>query len=243
MMERKTVRATIKSVSEPSADKPYGGFTARASDGSTDRDGENLLRDEWVTPLPDRITVDIDHGMSVGTTVGSAHPYFVGDELWVDAAFSSIERAQEVRTLVREGHVTTVSVAALVDRSQKGAPRRELLNVGIVAVPANRNSVITDSKGAKGLAVFNAALSAVLDGQPVHAVIKSVSSGDGAMLQAIHDASSHLGAVCKSYDPDELDDDGEGVENDDYDDTGDEDGANKSLQLRALQLRMRALAR
>jgi hypothetical protein len=116
MLEHKSFDATIDAFTAPSDDKPYGGFIAVASDESLDRDGERLYRSEWKTPLPERITVDSDHGMSVATTIGSARPYFDGDRLMIDAAFSSLERAQEVRTLVTEGHIKTVSVAALVDR-------------------------------------------------------------------------------------------------------------------------------
>jgi hypothetical protein len=169
-LERKSFDAAIDAFTPPSDDKPYGGFVAVASDDSLDRDGERLYRSEWVTPLPDRITIDTDHGMSVGTTIGSAHPYFDGDRLMIDAAFSSLERAQEVRTLVTEGHVSMVSVAALVDKSKKsGTPRRELLNVGIVAVPSNRNAVILDAKA------FGSAVTAVLNGQSA-AVIALVES-------------------------------------------------------------------
>ena len=224
-IERKTLEATIDSVTEATDAKPFGGFIARASDASTDRDGENLHADEWVTPLPDHITVDVDHGMSVQTTVGSAHPYFANGELWIDAAFSSIDRAQEVRTLVREGHIKTVSVAALVDRSVKGGkPRRELLNVGIVAIPSNRNAVITD---AKGFDAFQVGLNAVLEGKSVTDAI--------ATTQAIHDASSHLGASCATdWDQDD--------EDDPEDPSGTQEGANKAL-AQALRLRLKGLAR
>jgi hypothetical protein len=222
--ERKSFDAPISSFTDATADKPYGGFIAVASDDSLDRDGERLLKSEWVTPLPDRITVDSDHGMSVATTIGSAHPYFDGNNLMIDAAFSSIERAQEVRTLVKEGHVSTVSVAALVDRSKKdGVPRRELLNVGIVAIPANRNAVILDAKAA----VFS---------QAVATIVKGVNEGNGdaAMIQAIHDAAGHLGAACIT--PAFVD-----VDDQDADPTGDEDGVNKGY-ADALRIRAKALS-
>jgi hypothetical protein len=241
VVERKSVQATIDSITGPSDAKPFGGFIAVASDESLDRDGERLYKSEWMTPLPDRITVDVDHGMSVGTTVGSAHPYFVGDQLMIDASFSSLERAQEVRTLVNEKHITTVSVAALVDRSKKsGTPRRELLNVGIVAIPANRNAVITDVKGL----AFSSALAAVLNGQDVETAIKSASAFDPSidvepveLVQAVHNAAAHMGAVCVVKGVDDYDE-----YTDDLDD-GAADGANKSFQLEALRLRMKALRR
>ena len=187
-VERKSLEAAIDSISAPSADKPYGGFIAVASDESVDRDGEVLYRSEWITPLPERITIDMDHGMSVATTIGSGTPFFQGDDLMIDAAFSSLERAQEVRSLINEGHINTVSVAALVDRSKEsGTPRRELLNVGVVSIPSNRNAVILAAKsGAKApdAATFDAMVTAVIEAKAL--------GGDGAMVQAIHDASAHL---------------------------------------------------
>ncbi|CAN5628359.1 hypothetical protein BH09ACT8_BH09ACT8_61580 [soil metagenome] len=228
-LERKSLSALIDTVTEATDAKPFGGFVAIASDASLDRDGEKLHQSEWKTPLPDRITVDSDHGMSVATTVGSARPFFSPDgKLMIDAKFSSIERAQEVRTLIREGHINTVSVAAMVDRSKKsGTQRRELLNVGIVAIPSNRNAVIVDSKAAK---LFDAGLSAVLSGKSVADAIDPVE-----MTQAIHDASVHLGAQCVV--PDVQDEDP----------TGEQDCANKALALEveakalALQLTLKAL--
>lgn len=193
---RKTMVATIvpDSLTDASPEKPFGGFKAIASDESRDRDGENLYQEEWITPLPDHITIDTDHGLSVATTVGSAKPSFEGNEMWIDAAFSSIERAQEVRTLILEGHIKTVSVAALVDRSKKsGTPKRELLNVGIVAVPANKNAIIFDAKSLNRAESLDEAarnfLLAVKAGT-------AAGSSDGAMVQAIHDAAGHLGAAC-----------------------------------------------
>jgi hypothetical protein len=126
---------------------PYGGFTACLSTPSTDRDGDNLLREEWLD-LPDHCTLDLDHGMTVATTVGSFRPYWGDDgNLMMEAAFSSIERAQDARTLVKERHVRDVSVAFMTDKSKKsGEARRELLNAGIVGVGANRDAKILDSK-------------------------------------------------------------------------------------------------
>jgi hypothetical protein len=227
-VERKSIQASIDSITAPTDAKPYGGFIAIASDESVDRDGEVLLRSEWVTPLPDRITVDVDHGMSVATTIGSARPYFEGDRLMVDATFSSLERAQEVRSLVAEGHVNTMSIAALVDRSGS-TPRRELLNVGIVAIPANPNARIIDSK------TFRSALDGVLSGESVSKAL----GGDGAMVQAIHDAAGHLGAACiKAIDPT---DDDSGITDDDG--TGDDYRYDDEKALAALALRVKALRR
>lgn len=229
-------------------DKPHGGFIAVLSTPSLDRDGDRLLREEWVEPLPERLPLDIDHGMNVADTVGSFRPYFEGDVLMMDATFASTPKAQEVRTLVQEGHIGTVSVAFMTDKSQKdGQPKRELLNAGIVGIPSNRDAVILASKACSALkdalsdategdvpeeikaAVLEALGPTIGDEKSVgdaekkagavyidilprideEAFIKAVADvlvkagatasgvgGDGALVQAIHDASSHLGAAC-----------------------------------------------
>jgi hypothetical protein len=165
--------AQIESVEDDTTFGPHGGFTAVLSSPRRDRDGDIWPMEEWIQPLPDRITVDADHGMSVSTTIGSARPYFDdAGRLMIDASFSSIPRAQEVRTLIREGHVASVSVAALTDNSKKsGEQKRELLNAGVVAIPANPDAVILEAKDAARKALVDdatpgqllAGIDAVLD--------------------------------------------------------------------------------
>ncbi|RAV17507.1 hypothetical protein DQP57_00335 [Mycobacterium colombiense] len=257
--------ASIEEVAEKDYG-PNGGFTAILSTPSEDRDGDELFQEEWKDFTFDRYPLDMDHGMSVAETVGSFTPYFDGQKMMMDAYFSSIPRAQEVRTLVDEGHIRTVSVAFMVDKTKKsGEKKRELLNAGIVAIPSNRDAVILASKAASALKdafsdategdVPDEVKKAVLDALGVkeaaapkdsegeakaavyvdvlpridmdqweksinEAVTKAgaTASGigsDGALVQAIHDASSHLGAACPVI---EVADPG----------TGASDGANKS---------------
>jgi hypothetical protein len=165
-----------------------GGFTAVLSTPSLDRDGDRLHRDEWLEPLEERYPLDIDHGMSVADTVGSFHPYFDGDQLMMDAYFASTPKAQEVRTLVTEGHIRNVSVAFMTDKSKKDSePRRELLNAGIVATPSNRDAVILASKAASAL---KDALSDATEGdvpeEVKEAVLEALSpkSGDAEVVKA-----------------------------------------------------------
>lgn len=168
--------ASIESVEEKDYG-PNGGFTAVLSTPSEDRDGDELFRDEWKDFQFDRYTLDMDHGMSVAETVGSFVPYFDGEKMMMDAYFSSIPRAQEVRTLVDEGHIRTVSVAFMVDKTKKsGTPRRELLNAGIVAIPSNRDAVILASKAASAL---KDALSDQTEGDVPDEVIKAVREALG----------------------------------------------------------------
>jgi hypothetical protein len=128
-----------------------GAFEVILSAPTKDRDGDTLLADEWKQPLPEHITFDSDHGMSVATTVGSGVPELNdAGQLIVKGTYSSLPRAQEVRTLVNEGHIRTTSVAFMTEQSGKGAGRkavRELLNGAFVAVPSNREALVLSSKG------------------------------------------------------------------------------------------------
>jgi len=234
-----TFGKSVASIEVADGDKfgENGGFTAILSTPSLDRDGDRLHRDEWVEPLNDRYPLDIDHGMSVADTVGSFHPYFDGDTLMMDAYFASTPKAQEVRTLVSEGHIRSVSVAFMNDKSKKdGEPRRELLNAGIVATPSNRDAVILASKAAHALSdalsdvpegdVLDEVKSAVLAALSAkELVVEKASGGDGALVQAIHDAASHLGAQCQMSEVVDVTDPN----------TGASDGANKSVFSRGDQ--------
>ena len=158
-----------------------GEFEVVLSAPTKDRDGETLLPEEWKTPLPDRITFDADHGMSVASTVGSGVPTLNdAGELKVSGTYSSLARAQEVRTLVNEGHIRTTSVAFMTEKSPqkdgKGTVTRELLNGAFVAVPSNREALVLSSKGAKAGA--------------------RNSKTDQAHIQAAHDSLASAGATC-----------------------------------------------
>jgi hypothetical protein len=161
-----------------------GSFRVVLSAPTKDRDGDTLLPEQWKQPLPDHITFDQDHGMSVATTVGSGRPHI--DEstgnLIVEGTYSSLPRAQEVRTLVKEGHINRTSVAFMTERvpQKDAAPKivRELLNGAFVAIPSNREAVVLESKGLKAGARNSAA--------------------DAEKIQSIHDAAAGLGAACSS---------------------------------------------
>ena len=172
---------------ENTDDEFPGSFRVILSAPTEDRDGETLAADDWKLPLPDHITFDTDHGMSVSTTVGSGTPFLndagqVPDApagaLIVDGTYSSLDRAQEARTLVKEGHIKTTSVAYMtVPAGAKalGKTKRELLNGAFVAVPSNREAVVLESKGMKAGARNAAA--------------------DLEKIQQIHDLTIELGAT------------------------------------------------
>ena len=155
-----------------------GTFEVILSSPTLDRDGDTLGSDEWKTPLPAKITFDSDHGMSVATTVGSGVPSInEAGQLIVAGTYSSLPRAQEVRTLVNEGHINTTSVAfmTLPKVHKDSKPVRELLNGAFVAIPSNREALVLSSKaGARN------------------------SANDAKGIQAIHDQSAALGADCSA---------------------------------------------
>jgi hypothetical protein len=155
-----------------------GSFEVILSAPTKDRDGDTLLPDEWKQPLPEKITFDADHGMSVASTVGSGVPSLnEKGELVVAGTYSSLPRAQEVRTLVNEGHINTTSVAfmTLPAESKDAKPQRELLNGAFVAVPSNREALVLASKSLKAGA--------------------RNSKSDAEHIQAIHDHAAALGAT------------------------------------------------
>ena len=131
-------------------ENPNGGFDVILSAPTLDRDGE-VIDAKVFEPLPEHITFDIDHGMSTATTVGSGTPFYDGDVLRVKGTFSSIPRAQEVRTLVREGHIRTTSVAFMgAQREEKDGvdhiTKAELLNGAFVSIPSNRDALVLSAK-------------------------------------------------------------------------------------------------
>jgi len=158
-----------------------GSFEVVLSAPTKDRDGDTLLPEEWKQPLPDHITFDSDHGMSVATTVGSGAPRIDEEtgNLVVSGTYSSLPRAQEVRTLVNEGHIRTTSVAFMTEKEHKDGTSvsvRELLNGAFVAIPSNREALVMASKSVKAGARNSAA--------------------DAGTIQSIHDATVTLGADC-----------------------------------------------
>lgn len=140
----------VKAVED--GEDPNGGFDVVLSAPTLDRDDE-VIDAKAFEPLPDHITFDIDHGMSTATTVGSGVPFYdEQNRLRVKGTYSSIPRAQEVRTLVREGHIRTTSVAFMNAQRGEGEDGKthitqaELLNGAFVPIPSNRESVVLSGK-------------------------------------------------------------------------------------------------
>jgi hypothetical protein len=143
--------AEVKAVD---GESPNGEFEVILSAPTLDRDGE-VIEAKAFEPLPDHITFDIDHGMSVATTVGSGVPRYDGDLLKVKGGYASTDLAQQVRALVTEGHIRTTSVAFMDAKREvkDGVPhivKAELLNGAFVAVASNREAEVLVSKAFGG---------------------------------------------------------------------------------------------
>lgn len=195
-VEHKSVDASVTAVED--SQSKHGEFDVILSTSDLDRDGDELYADEWKTPLPEKITFDSDHGMSVATCVGSGKP-FINDagQLQVRGTFASTPQGQNVRALVNEGHIHSVSVAFrnLPKTSKDAKPQRELLNGAFVAVPANVKARVLSSKAMKDAANWRddtmAAIAGLFDnGEP-----------DKKYLQGVHDLAVKLGAGCPYSDP------------------------------------------
>lgn len=129
-----------------------GGFTAVASNGDLDRDGERILPGCF-TPLPDSIPVHLDHTMSASTVIARARPYYKGDTLMVDATFSTTPDAQLVRAKVKDGTLDSLSIVfrGLKWETIEGVRtcvRGELLAADIVSVPALPTARIVSMRSA-----------------------------------------------------------------------------------------------
>lgn len=156
-----------------------GSFEIILSTGTKDRDGEEVKPGEWETPLPEHITMDADHGMTAEKTVGSGKPSIEDGKLIVRGRWAKTPLAENIRSLVNDGHIKTTSVAFLrkTATDQKSGAKvttRELLNGAFVAVPANTEAVVLSSKaGARN------------------------NQSDAKAIQAVHDHAVALGATCE----------------------------------------------
>jgi len=188
----------------------HGEFDVILSTSALDRDGDELHPDEWKTPLPDKITFDSDHGMSVATCVGSGKPFINDDgQLQVRGTFASTPHGQAVRTLVNEGHIDRVSVAFMEHKTKKDAkPQRELLNGAFVAVPANPEAVVLSSKAVEGTGdsrvsenYLMSETEAIGDMFQDDAMDSDARPQRKEYWQGIHDVAVKLGAGCPYSDP------------------------------------------
>ena len=117
-----------------------GGFTAVASNGDLDRDGERILPGCF-EPLPASIPVHLDHTMRARDVIARARPYYRGDKLMIDATFTATGDAQDVRTKIRDGVLDSMSIVFRGIRWEeidgvRTCVKGELLAADVVSVPS-----------------------------------------------------------------------------------------------------------
>jgi hypothetical protein len=148
MTTERYLDAEVKSVNADA-----GTWVAVVSTASIDRDDE-VLEARCFEPLPQQVPVRDRH--VDGEQVGSGRPRYDGDVLLLDGRFASTRRAQEVRALVVEGHLTTMSVVfwAPSDRQVDGRrhiTRAELLAVDWAEIPSNRDTRVLVARSVRSV--------------------------------------------------------------------------------------------
>lgn len=170
---------TLKAVD---GDNPNGEFEAVLSTPDVDRDGETIAPGAF-EPLPKSIPIHFDHDfVDKVPPVGRGVPFYDGDVLKVAGTFASTPRAQELRALVNEGMVDSMSAGFLIargGRKGKTITKAELIEGSLTATPVNRSALLVRSK----------ALAALKAGA-------RNSTMDMSRLQQIHDLAVANGADC-----------------------------------------------
>ena len=165
-----------------------GEYDITLSFPDVDRDDEVVDAKALQWRMSSRMPMDVDHGMTVVSTVGSGIPEYEGDELKLrDFRFAKTALAQDVKSLVDDGHISKVSVAFMDAEREKDEKdgkvhvrSAELLNAAIVAIPSLRDADM--------VRVAKSALQAKLGARN--------SRSDLERIQSTHDHMVELGAEC-----------------------------------------------
>lgn len=180
--EFKCVSLDLKAVD---GESEFGEFEAILSTPDIDRDGETVAVGAF-QPLPKSIPVHFSHDfVDKVPPVGRAVPFYEGDTLKCRGTFASTPRAQELRSLVNEGVIDSMSAGFLTTKKRgKSITQADLVEGSLTATPVNRNALLLRSK------TFTAE---EIDGLKAGARNSSTDSG---RLQQIHDLSVENGADC-----------------------------------------------
>lgn len=191
-MELETKGVSVLTADIKATKAENGTYDITLSLPDLDRDDEVIDAKalQWMTS--GRMPIDVDHGMTVLTTVGSGLPVYEGDQLKLaDFRFASTAFAQDVKTLVDEEHVSKMSVTFMAAKREKDEKdgkihirAAELLNAAIVPIPSNREANILVRKSLLELAERDAKVGA------------RNSEKDTERLQNIHDLAVANGALC-----------------------------------------------
>lgn len=145
-MSMLTFKAAVKDINADT-----GEFVATASAPTVDRDGEVIDAGAltWKTPT---VPIHVNHSFRVEDLVGRGRPYYDGSVLRIEGKFAGTPRAQEVRQLVLEGILDSVSVGFMQPKRRRGKDgvdhitSAELLEVSFVSVPSNRESQLVSAR-------------------------------------------------------------------------------------------------
>lgn len=181
MPEFKSLAATIKALE---TDNPNGEFEAILSTSTPDREGESIAAGAF-DPLPASMPLYVQHDwMEKALPIGRGVPSYVGDMLTIKGTFASTPRAQEVRSLVNEGVIDSMSVGFLNGKrksigGQKTVTKGEAFEASFTGVPVNPTATVLASKALAG----------------VKAGARNSSTDQGYIQQA-HDSLVSAGADC-----------------------------------------------
>lgn len=140
--------ATVKAVGP---DEGPGQFEAVLSDSTLDRDGE-IIGAKAFDPLPASIPIYFEHDWKSGATpIGRGEPFYDGDVVKLKGTFATTARAQEIRSLVVEGVVDSMSVGFLNGRREQKSGTRtvvsgEVFEGSLTAIPINTGAKVLIAK-------------------------------------------------------------------------------------------------
>jgi hypothetical protein len=177
-------RADIKSVGD---DDGPGEFEAILSTPQVDRENESVKA--GALTLPDSLPIYVDHDWRTGALpVAKAVPSYVNGEIHVKGVYARHARAQDVRQLVTDRIIDSMSVGFLNgkrSRDQKSGVTAvtagDAFEGSFTGIPINTGARVLASKAVESMKAG-----------------ARNSSTDSSRLQQIHDLSVENGAACGS---------------------------------------------
>lgn len=139
-----SIALTVKAVE--TTDGP-GEFEAVISTTMKDRDGETVKAGA-LHPLPASIPIYYQHDWRTGALpVAKATPFYDGDVLKAAGTYASTARGQEMRSLVTEGIVDSMSVGFIKSSSRGGIiTKGTLIEASFTGIPINTGAKVLASK-------------------------------------------------------------------------------------------------
>lgn len=140
---------SVKAIDDES---PHGDFEAILSTSQVDRDGETVKAGA-LNPLPGNIPIYYNHDWRAGALpVAKATPFYDGEQLKVKGTFASTARGQEMRSLVAEGIVESMSVGFIKSQARgKVVSKGTLIEGSFTGIPVNTGAKILAAKALEDL--------------------------------------------------------------------------------------------